>query len=96
MFFMGVLWIDEGYAQNATPKTTKPKVEARGSEKVVEQEEIDTIWGLAYYLGKKLANEMGNRMNLDESEPQPKSHSKKVKINIGPINIERIERAQES
>lgn len=71
-------------------KAEAPKIS--GGEKVaeVDEEEIKTVWGLTTYLGKKLVDEMGNRMNLDESEPEEK-RVRKVKINLGPIKIERTE-----
>ncbi len=54
-------------------------------------EEVDGIWELTGYLGKKLMDEMGNRMNLDESESQKKANVKRVKIKVGPFKFERIE-----
>ena len=78
-----------GFAQTSSAQSDTI---AKVSEPVVVEEEIKTIWGLTSYLGKKLAGEMGNRMNLDESEEQPKMRVRKVKINIGPFKIERTER----
>jgi len=76
-----------GQNQAEGGKVTEPKV--------VETEEVNGIFEFAGYLGKKLAKEVGNRMNLEESEeadkPEEKEEVKRVKIKIGPIKIERIE-----
>ncbi len=56
-----------------------------------EAEVKDGIWAVGEYLGKKLANELGDRMNLGETtEPEPRK-PRKVTLKIGPIKIERFE-----
>ncbi|NEN23364.1 hypothetical protein G3O08_07610 [Cryomorpha ignava] len=66
-------------------KTITPKAET------VVEETIDGVWELTGYLGKKLMNEMGNRMNLGESNPSENKKTKRVTIKVGPFKIERIE-----
>lgn len=66
-------------------KSTVPK-----TDQIVE-ETVDGVWELSGYLGKKLMNEMGNRMNLGESKPKESIKTKRVTIKVGPFKIERIE-----
>jgi len=81
------------HAFGQTPAKTpeKPPVNQPSAEQAETVEEVDGIWELTGYLGKKLMTEMGNRMNLDESESQEKARTKRVKIKIGPFKIERVE-----
>ena len=66
-------------------KSTTPKADP------IVEETVDGVWELSGYLGKKLMNEMGNRMNLGESKPKESIKTKRVTIKVGPFKIERIE-----
>ena len=71
------------------PEKEEPKVET-------ETEEVNGVFEMFGYLGKKLAKEVGNRMNLEEDEEETDEKKeetyKRVKIKIGPIKIERLDR----
>jgi hypothetical protein len=90
MIFICSLICGESFAQSG--EKAQEKLSPKEAAPEIVEEEIKTIWGLTSYLGKKLAGEMGNRMNLDESEEQPRNRVRKVKINLGPFKIERTER----
>lgn len=64
------------------------------STQTVDIEEVDGVFEFASYLGKKFANEVGNRLNLKESEEgeAEEEQVKRVRIKLGPIKIERIEK----
>jgi hypothetical protein len=57
----------------------------------METEEVDGVFELAGYLGKKLVEEVGNRIESGESKEEKNQKAKRVSIKIGPIKIERIE-----
>lgn len=59
------------------------------------EEEVEGLFELVGYLGKKLSSEIGNRMNLEtssQSEVKSDAAYKRVKIKLGPIKLERIEK----
>lgn len=53
-------------------------------------EEVDGLFAFAGYLGKKIYNEVSDQ--FDEGEPGEKAEIKRVRIKLGPIKIERIEK----
>ncbi|MCA1763729.1 MAG: hypothetical protein ABR574_07210 [Cryomorphaceae bacterium] len=59
------------------------------------EEDVEGFFELVGYLGKKLSSEIGNRMNLETSskgEAKSDAEYKRVKIKLGPIKLERIEK----
>lgn len=65
---------------------------AQTEQKKAEKEEVvEGIWAVGGYFGKKLADELGNRMNLEESKDPEPQERRKVTLKIGPIKIERYE-----
>lgn len=93
VFAIVVLILSGGHAIGQTPAKTpeKPATSQPSTDQTETVEKVDGLWELTTYLGKKLMNEMGNRMNLDESQNEEKAKTKRVKIKIGPFKIERIE-----
>lgn len=53
-------------------------------------EEVDGIFAFAGYLGRKLVDEVSDQ--FDDDAPKPKEKVKRVRIKLGPIKIERIEK----
>lgn len=83
------------YAQNQTQKDSS-KVTLKSTTTLAKQEEpeeevVDGIWAVGTYLSKKLAGEVSNRMNLDESSEPVARKPKKVVFKIAGIKIERTE-----
>ena len=72
-------------------QTTVPKDSIPAQKEIVEStEEVDGLWAFAGYLGKKLYDGISNEMS---NEPSKESNEiKKVRIKLGPIKIERIEK----
>ena len=76
-------------ASTAATAQTKTKP----AEEVTE--EVDGVFELVGYLGKKVFDEVGNQMDFDESDEDEKKTEpeiKRVRIKLGPIKIERIDR----
>ncbi len=88
-----VLFAGNVYAFGQSPDKTSqtPKVKQPLAEKSEIVEEIDGVWELSGYLGNKLMDEMRNRLNLYDSKQNEEIKTKRIKINIGPFKIERIE-----
>lgn len=82
------------YAQVPAKTPKAPAAKQAPINKTETVEEVDGFWELSGYLGKKLMNEMGNRMNLEETPTEKKAKelkTKRVKIKVGPFKFERIE-----
>ncbi|HKK39625.1 MAG TPA: hypothetical protein VJ949_09430 [Cryomorphaceae bacterium] len=56
----------------------------------VATEEVDGLFAFAEYLGKKLYDEVSDQ--FDEAKPEEKAEIKRVRIKLGPIKIERVEK----
>ncbi len=81
-------------AQPAASDSLKQKPAAAAATAIrtpapMKEETVEGFWALTTYLGSKLASEVGNRMNLDESSGERKLV--RVKIQVGPFKVERIE-----
>ena len=80
--------------QSATSDTTKVKTLAAKTTAVQEknqEEVVEGIWAVSSYLGQKLADELGNRMNLGESSTPAERKPKKVTLVIGSFKFERMD-----
>ncbi len=78
-----------GQSQAKTDSSTALKATQSAADSTQNQEEVvDGIWAVSSYLGKKLANEVSNRMNLDESSEPVARKPKKVIFKIAGIKIE--------
>jgi ABC-type hemin transport system substrate-binding protein len=81
--------------QSVTSDTTKVKANKVKAVEVQEenQEEqvVEGIWAVSSYLGQKLADELGNRMNLGESNNPAARKPKKVTLVIGSLKFERMD-----
>jgi lipopolysaccharide biosynthesis regulator YciM len=64
---------------------------AQKSAAVLSEERVDGVLALTGYLGKKLANEFSNRLNLQQNTPSTALKPVKVIIRIGPFRVERTE-----
>ncbi len=65
------------------------------TENQYQEEKVEGFIELVGYLGKKLSSEIGNRMNLETSskgDAKSDAEYKRVKIKLGPIKLERIEK----
>ncbi|MCZ4407171.1 hypothetical protein O3Q51_00015 [Cryomorphaceae bacterium 1068] len=72
--------------QNLAEKDTIPV-----KQEVTEStEEVDGLLAFAGYLGKKLYDGLSDQ--FDEEQPEEKAEVKRVRIKLGPIKIERIEK----
>jgi hypothetical protein len=73
-------------AQDTSPSDAIP-----AQQEIVEStEEVDGLVAFAGYLGKKLYD--GVSSQFEEDTPEEKSGIKRVRIKLGPIKIERIEK----
>ncbi|MFT6998452.1 MAG: hypothetical protein ACJAQ4_002213 [Cryomorphaceae bacterium] len=73
-------------AQDTSPSDTIPT-----QQEIAEStEEVDGLVAFAGYLGKKLYD--GVTSQFEEDTPEEKSGIKRVRIRLGPIKIERIEK----
>ncbi len=69
----------------AQKDTIPPKKEV-----IESTEDVDGLLAFAGYLGKKLYDEVSDQ--FDEEQPEEKAEIKRVRIKLGPIKIERIEK----
>lgn len=80
--------------QSTMSDTTKVKAvvakTAAGQEQN-QEEVVEGIWAVSSYLGQKLADELGNRMNLGESSKPAERKPKKVTLVIGSLRFERMD-----
>lgn len=81
-----------GISQSVSTDSTSVKTQSKAVVQTQPEEEVkDGIWAIGSYLGIKLANELGDRMNLGETtEPEPRK-PKKVTLKLGSFKIERFE-----
>lgn len=78
--------------QSTTTDSSAVKAPVKAVVEAQPKEEVkDGIWAVGEYLGKKLVDELGDRMNLGETtEPIPRK-PRKVTLKLGSFKIERFE-----
>lgn len=77
-----------GTAVNAQTGSSADSLKATPDTQATE--EVDGIFAFAGYLGRKLVDEVSDQ--FDDEAPKPKEKVKRVRIKLGPIKIERIEK----
>ncbi|HKL03019.1 MAG TPA: hypothetical protein VJ911_05065 [Cryomorphaceae bacterium] len=83
------------FAQVSDTSSLSASTVVEKTENQYQEEEVEGLFELVKYLGKKLSSEIGNRMNLETSSDGNSkivAEYKKVKIKLGPIKLERIEK----